>query len=328
MTDATANGSLFRGVTSVRHRSDRESGLAYIAQGAAVSVYGIPVTVAFRVAMVVCSWIAATCVAPACAAADSLFFTTSDGVRLHYTAQGEGETLLFVPGWLMPGEIWARQADYFARNYRVVAFDPRSQGDSQLAPSGNNIRRRAQDLHELIEHLGSKRVVLVAWSLGVMESLLYIHTYGDGRIAALVFVDNSIGELPPQTGGTTIPARVPWTREGEMADFVRAIIKSPQPPEYLAQITASALRAPPETGRSLLAITYPRTFWRSVIYHTRKPLLYAVTPSLQGQAESLLRKRKRTSIEVFADAGHALFVDEPGRFNAVLAAFLDRTLAQ
>jgi pimeloyl-ACP methyl ester carboxylesterase len=31
---------------------------------------------------------------------------------------------------------------------------------------------------------------------------------------------------------------------------------------------------------------------------------------------------------VFADAGHALFVDEPGRFNAVLAAFLDRTLAQ
>jgi microsomal epoxide hydrolase len=280
------------------------------------------VLAAARVAMFVCSSIAAHCVA-----AESLFFTSSDGVRLHYVEQGAGETLVFVPGWLMPAAIWAPQMEYFAPKYRVVAFDPRSQGDSQLAPSGNNIRRRAEDLHELVEHLGAKRVVLVGWSLGVLESLLYIHTYGDGRIAALVVVDNSVGELPPQLGGTTIPARVPWTREGEMADFVRAIIKSPQPPEYLAGLTASALRTPPATGRSLLAIQYPRTFWRSVVYGTRKPLLYAVTPSLQGQAESLWRKRKGTSIEVFADAGHALFVDEPERFNAVLDAFLDRVLA-
>jgi non-heme chloroperoxidase len=270
------------------------------------------------------AWFAANCVA-----AESRFFTTSDGVRLHYAAQGAGETLLlFVPGWLMPGEIWAHQMEYFARKYRVIAFDPRSQGDSQLAPSGNNIRRRAQDLHELVGHLGSKRVVLVGWSLGVMESLLYIHTHGDGRIAALVLVDNSVGEHPPQQGGTTIAARVPWTREGEMADFVRAIIKSPQSPEYLAGLTASALRTPAATGRSLLAIPYPRTFWRSVVYSTRKPLLYAVTAGLQGQAETLRRKRKGTSIEVFADAGHALFVDEPEHFNAVLDAFLDRALAQ
>jgi non-heme chloroperoxidase len=269
-----------------------------------------------------------TCGAADRTTAESRFFTSSDGVRLHYAEQGAGETLVFVPGWLMPAAIWAPQTDYFAHKYRVVAFDPRSQGDSQLAPSGNNIKRRAQDLHELFEHLGSKRVVLVGWSLAVLESLLYIHTYGYGRIAALVLVDNSIGELPPQTGGTTIPARVPWTREGEMADFVRAIIKSAQPPEYLAGITASALRTPPATGRSLLAISYPRTFWRSVVYSTRRPLLYAVTPSLRGQAESLKRKRKGTTIEVFANAGHALFVDEPERFNAVLDAFLDRALAQ
>jgi microsomal epoxide hydrolase len=276
----------------------------------------------------VVAFLASACFAATCVAAESHFFTSSDGVRLHYAEQGAGETLVFVPGWLMPAAIWAPQMDYFASRYRVVAFDPRSQGDSQLAPSGNNIRRRAQDLHELIEHLGAKRVVLVGWSLAVMESLLYIHTYGDGRIAALVLVDNSVGELPPQTGGTTIPAPVPWTREGEMADFVRAIIKSPQSPEYLAKITASALRTPPATGRSLLAISYPRTFWRSVVYSTRRPLLYAVTPVLQGQAENLKRKRKRTSIEVFANAGHALFVDEPERFNAVLDAFLHRALAQ
>src|SRR5690349_14499275 len=93
------------------------------------------------------------CVAGNAVADDSHFFMSSDGVRLHYIEQGNGETLLFVPGWLMPAEIWRPQIGYFARTHQVIAFDPRSQGESEIAASGNNIRRRAQDLHELIEHL-------------------------------------------------------------------------------------------------------------------------------------------------------------------------------
>ena len=249
-------------------------------------------------------------------------------MRLHYIAEGTGETLLFVPGWLMPAEIWRHQIEYFARKYRVIAFDPRSQGDSQVAPSGNNIRRRAEDLNELIEHLQSRRVVLIGWSLGVLEALLYVKTHGDAKVAALVFVDNSVGEEPPQKGGATIPDRGPRDREREVADFVGAMFTSPQPPAYLAWLTGEAMRTPLEASRSLLSIPYPRAFWRSAIYETRKPLLYAVTASLKGQADNLKRKRKGTSIEIFAGAGHALFVDDHERFNSVVDAFLDKTLKE
>ena len=261
-----------------------------------------------------------------CAAAESHYFTSSDGVRLHYIAEGAGETLLFVPGWLMPAAIWRNQIEFFARKYRVIAFDPRSQGDSQVAPSGNNIGRRAEDLNDLIEHLRSGRVVLVGWSLGVLETLLYIKTHGDDKVAALVFVDNSVGEEPIPEGGAAIPDRDPRNREREVADFVRAMFKSSQSPEYLTWLTGEAMRTPFEASLSVVSIPYPRTFWRSIIYKTRKPLLYAVTTSLKGQADNLKRKRKRTSIEVFADAGHALFVDDPERFNSALDAFLDKTL--
>jgi non-heme chloroperoxidase len=269
-----------------------------------------------------------TCIAENCIAEQPHYFASSDGVRLHYIAEGAGETLLFVPGWLMPAEIWRPQIRYFAGKYRVIAFDPRSQGDSQLAPSGNNLRRRAEDLNDLIEHLQSRRVVLVAWSLGVLESLLYIKTHGDAKVAALVFVDNSVGERPPQQGGATFPARPPSERELEVADFVRSMFNSPQSPGYLAWLTREALRTPVAASVSLLAMPYPRISWRSIVYGTRKPLLYAVTASLKRQAENLQRQRKGTSIEVFADAGHALFVDEHERFNAVLDAFLDRTLKE
>jgi microsomal epoxide hydrolase len=266
-----------------------------------------------------------------CAAAESHHFTSSDGVRLHYIADGAGETLLFVPGWLMPAAIWRNQIEFFARKYHVIAFDPRSQGDSQVAQSGNNIERRAEDLNDLIGHLQSRRVVLIGWSLGVLEALLYIKTHGDDKVAALVFVDNSVGEEPlPQggstTGGATIPDRGPRDREREVADFVRAMFKSPQSPEYLRWLTGEAMRTPFEASLSLVSIPYPRTFWRSIVYKTRKPLLYAVTTSLRGQADNLRRKRKGTSIEVFAGAGHALFVDAHERFNSALDAFLDRTL--
>lgn len=247
-------------------------------------------------------------------------------MRLHYIDAGVGETLLFVPGWLMPAEIWRRQIDYFSRRYRVIALDPRSQGESQLAPSGNGIRRRAEDLHDLIEHLQAGRVVLIGWSLGVLEALLYVNTRGDAKVAALVLVDNSVGENPPQQGGKTFPGRRQEERHLEVADFVSAIFNSPQSPEYLAWLTAQALRTPPQAAASLFPIPYPRTFWRSAVHKTRKPLLYAVTAGLQGQADTLRRKRKGTTIELFPDAGHALFVDEDVRFNSVLDAFLAGTL--
>jgi pimeloyl-ACP methyl ester carboxylesterase len=51
-------------------------------------------------------------------------------------------------------------------------------------------------------------------------------------------------------------------------------------------------------------------------------LLYVVTPQFAEQAANLKRHRPGTRIEVFAEAGHTLFVDEPQRFNALLENFL------
>jgi non-heme chloroperoxidase len=90
------------------------------------------------------------------------FFTTSDGVKLHYLESGTGPTILFVPGWTMPAEIWQPQIDYFSKSYHVVALDPRSQGESDKPAEGNYPGRRAQDYKELIDHLGGSPVVLVA----------------------------------------------------------------------------------------------------------------------------------------------------------------------
>ena len=254
-------------------------------------------------------------------------FTSSDGVRLSYIEEGAGETLVFVPGWLMPAEIWRPQIDYFARKYRVVALDPRSQGSSELAGSGNHIQRRADDLNELIHHLRAKRVVLIGWSMGVIDTLMYVRKYGDDKVAALVLVDNSVGESPPQSGDPDIRYEKPRSWERDMATFVRSMFNTPQPPAYLDWLTQQVLRTPPQVSAGLLKVHTPGGSLRTTLYETRKPVFYAVTSSLRGQAETLSRKRQETAIEVFSGAGHALFVDQHARFNASLDEFLGMTLA-
>jgi non-heme chloroperoxidase len=54
------------------------------------------------------------------------------------------------------------------------------------------------------------------------------------------------------------------------------------------------------------------------------PLLYVIRPRWVAQGENLMRNRPDTEMEVFTDAGHALFVDDPARFNSVTDDFLRR----
>ncbi len=253
------------------------------------------------------------------------FFLSSDGVRLHYLEAGPSgaHTLVFVPGWTMPAWIWMPQIHGFSRTYHVIAFDPRGQGDSATPSAGYEPVRRGRDVAELIARLASPPVVVIGWSLGVLDTLAAIQVAGDRRIAGLVLVDNSVGEEPPPAP-SPVPRRTgpPPSHAEAMGAFVRAMFHRPQPPVYLARLTEAALRTPEAASRLLLAYPVPRSYWKQAVYATKVPLLYAIRPRWVGQGENLVRKRPETEVEVFKDAGHALFVDDAARFNSVTQGFL------
>jgi non-heme chloroperoxidase len=257
------------------------------------------------------------------------FFLSSDGVGLHYLEAGPpaAHTLVFIPGWTMPAWIWMPQILAFSRQYHVVAFDPRGQGDSAVPATGYEPVRRGQDIAELIARLTPGPVVVIAWSLGVLDTLASINVAGDRHIAGLVLVDNSVGEEPPPT-----PIRQPRRRGPPpshvqaMHTFVRAMFRRSQPSAYLDRLTAAALHTPEAASKRLLAYPVPRSYWREAVYETTVPLLYVVRPRWVAQGQNLVRNRPDTEMEVFNDAGHALFVDEPARFNAVTEQFLRRRI--
>jgi microsomal epoxide hydrolase len=275
------------------------------------------------------SLLAAPAMAQGMTPAQDRYFVTSDGVRLHYLEAGPrlGHTIVFVPGWTMPAWIWGPQLRAFAQSYHVVAFDPRGQGDSDAPASGYEPGRRGKDIAELIAHLTPVPVVLVGWSLGVLDTLAYVHTHGDQLVAGLVLVDNSVGEepppppRPPHRPAPVLPHAIAMHR------FVQGMFRHPQSPNYIDQLTEATLHTPEAASRALLSYPEPRTYWRDALYSTSKPVLYIVRPGwLAEQAANLAHNRPGTQIAVFDNAGHALFVDDAARFNALLAGFITRTV--
>ncbi len=263
------------------------------------------------------------------ARASDRFFKTSDGVRLHVIEAGPalGRTIVFVPGWTMPAWIFQQQIAFFSRDYHVLALDPRGQGDSEAPAGGYEPTRRSADIADLIATQGGRPVLLVGWSLGVLDSLAYVHNYGDRAISGLVLIDNSIGEdppprpLPPLRVGRNVP---PVAREVSVARFVRAMFHRPPGETYLDRLIETALRTPPDASAALLAYPVPRSFWKAAVYSTRRPVLYVVTSRLTGQAGNLAAHDPAAETQVFAGSGHALFVDEPDRFDAAMLDFIRR----
>jgi microsomal epoxide hydrolase len=272
------------------------------------------------------------------AGAASRWFTTSDGQRLHYLearprqrAATATPALVFVPGWTMPAWIWRAQVEHFAGRFRVLAFDPRGQGRSAIATAGYQHARRAADIAELLAAAGTgDNVVLVGWSLAVLESLQFMHdARAAGRaepVRALVLVDNSVGVGEPPAGDPTFFARLRARRRATVAGFCASMFKRRPEARWLDDLVAAALRMPLEASISLLAQPRPREFWRDALYATTQPVLYAYTPKFAQQGEIVKAHMPGLGNVLFADAGHALFVDDAAGFNRQLEGFLARAL--
>jgi non-heme chloroperoxidase len=262
------------------------------------------------------------------AAAQSKFFRSSDGVRLHYAQNGSGRVLVFVPGWCMPARIFAPQIAYFQQNFSVIAFDPRGQGQSAIPAQGYEPERRGRDIADLLDQLPPGRVVLAGWSLGVLDALSWLDLRGDSRLAGLVLIDNSVGEAdPPPPRSSNFFSNLRTKRDNTMRGFVNSMYRTPQDAAYLDGIAREAQRMPVEASIKLLSYPRPREFWRQALYSSRRPVLYAVTPRLRAQAEAVAARHPAPSVSVYEDAGHALFVDRPDRFNAELLQFLNHKAA-
>jgi microsomal epoxide hydrolase len=254
------------------------------------------------------------------------FFTTSDGVKLHYLEAGKGPAIVFVPGWTMPGWIWEAQIKHFSEQFHVVALDPRSQGESEKTLNGNDATRRARDVKELVDALHLAPAVLVGWSLAVPELLTYAEQYGGEGVRGYVLVDGfAWTKQDPQfvTAMMGLYGQVQTNRQRFTEAFVRNMYRKPQPDQYIQRLVKVSLEMPADSAVAASVSSVGRADYGPALKKIDRPVMVVCEMQLKAMAADPISSLVPTArVELFEDAGHALFVDDAERFNKALEDFV------
>jgi non-heme chloroperoxidase len=260
------------------------------------------------------------------------FVTSTDGVKIHYIEEGRPRatggaqpSILFIPGWTMPAWIWQPQIDHFAPRYHVVAIDPRSQGESSQTSEGLYPPQMARDIKAVVDQLHLAPVVLVGWSMAVVETMSYVDQFGTTDVAGLVLVDELAGGFAPGEAEQdfSLLKDVLEDRRHTADFFVRKIqFHKPQPEEYVQRVIQASLGVPTASAVALLVGRYAADY-RAVLPKIDKPTLVCTAKSYYfARVIEMQKQIPGSRLEVFEDAGHALFVDNPDQFNSALDSFL------
>jgi non-heme chloroperoxidase len=257
---------------------------------------------------------------------NSGFIKTSDGIKIHYLEAGSGRPIVFIPGWTMPAWIWQKQIDEFSKHYHVIAVDPRSQGESDKPTDGHLPETRARDYKELVDQLGLKRPVLIGWSMGCGELVKYAEQFGTGNVGGFVLVDGLLQEkLSPELFAyvTGWMNQLQQDRQKQADGFVRSMFKKPQPEDYLKRLIDASTQVPADTAAVLIYNMIAVKDFSPGLARMSRPVLFTYQPESQQTADFLkLKLGDNLRLERFDGDGHALFVDDPEKFNHVLEDFL------
>jgi non-heme chloroperoxidase len=277
-----------------------------------------------RLAIVLfCVWPIASAAAQA---TKSGFFKTSDGIRIHYLEAGSGRPIVFIPGWTMPAWIWQKQMDEFAKKYHVIAVDPRSQGESDKPTYGHLPETRARDYKELVDRLGLKQPVLVGWSMACGELIKYAEQFGSDNVSSYVLVD---GLLSAKLSPEVFAMMSGWMndlqqdRRKQADGFVRSMFKKPQSEDYLKSLIDASVEVPADTAAVLIYDMIAVKDFSAGLTRANRPMLFVYQSGSQQSADFVKSKLgDKVRLERFDGDGHALFVDDPEKFNRVVEEFV------
>ncbi|MEJ1202106.1 MULTISPECIES: alpha/beta fold hydrolase [unclassified Streptomyces] len=260
--------------------------------------------------------------------------TTVRGATIDYDDLGPsaGLPILLIHGHPFNRTLWAPQVTALTEaGYRVVTPDLRGYGRSSVSTGKVLLADFADDLAELLDHLGIERAVVGGVSMGG-QIAMELQLRHPGRVRALVLSDTS---APAETAeGRRFRNRLAdrLLAEGmdgyahEVIDKMLAAYNVTAMPDVAARVLEMMCATDPRGAAAALRGRAERPDYRDVLAAVEVPVLIVVgaddvyTPV--AEAESIRRLVPHSTLAVIDKAGHLPGAEQPERFNAVLLEFL------
>ena len=262
--------------------------------------------------------------------------TAPDGVSIAVQESGnpDGPPIIFIHGLLGSRLNWDAQVHSAElQRFRLITYDMRGHGLSGKptdAASYTEGKRWADDLAAVIESSQARKPTLVGWSLGGVVISNYLANQGDGRIAGAVYVNGVIEMKPDQI--VSHPAIYRdlvspdlKTHLDTVRDFLRLCFHTQPDAPTFERLLANAAMASWDMQRAVMAISVEAA---EGLGKVKVPvlLLYGERDALVQAKPAIDRARQlnpRVQSKLYAESGHAPFLEEASRFNQDLSAFVD-----
>jgi pimeloyl-ACP methyl ester carboxylesterase len=189
----------------------------------------------------------------------------SDGVRIAYLDEGEGDPVLLIHGfasnvatnWIDPQ--WVRALTQAGR--RVIAYDNRGHGQSEKLydPERYGAPVMAEDARRLLDHLGIARADVIGYSMGARIAAFLVFNHPE-RVRSVVFGGLGINMVRGMVGTLPLAKAFEAPRmEDVINDTARSFRAFAEQTKSDLKALAAAMRGPREkvTAEKLAAIRVP-----------------------------------------------------------------------
>jgi pimeloyl-ACP methyl ester carboxylesterase len=252
-----------------------------------------------------------------------------NGWRCHYLDEGSGPVLVLLHGLGSSARDWEKQLHVFSQHFRIIAPDLRGFGASQRT-GPYSVQQFADDVWALLAQLQVKRFSMLGYSMGGAVAIQM--ALSQPRRVLKLLISNSVPSFQPRT-------RQHWLMLG-----YRIGVMSLLGPGVLGRMAAarmfpkpeqeelrrnSALRGSRNSRWSYLRSLLSLTAW-SVLDHlkdlTMPTMVLAAEHDFFSREETLkfAHSLPRGRVHIFPDTRHALPLENPGDYNAVVLKFLLR----
>jgi pimeloyl-ACP methyl ester carboxylesterase len=260
------------------------------------------------------------------------YFKTTDGCRLFFETFGvetQKTAVVFLNGTTQTTINWRRQALCFKKEYRILLYDARAQGKSEVGQSPLTLDIHVDDLFNLLVHIGLQKALLVGLSHGAHVALA-MAVKNPAQVDRLVLC--SMAAEPSARARTALQSWEKILHANGLEAMAWAALPMIFGEAYLAgnrrildkMVTAVATR---NRADALFAHLNAMTRYPSPSLHSatiRKSTLVISgeqDPLVSRDGAARLAALCRGTHRLLPQTGHTLPIEAPDLFNQALAAF-------
>ncbi|MGD0337805.1 MAG: alpha/beta hydrolase [Bacteroidota bacterium] len=241
--------------------------------------------------------------------------------------------VVFIHGFPFSHEMWKPQIEELKNLFRIVAYDVRGHGKSEVGDGRYTIEFFVNDLIELLNYRKIEKAVFVGLSMGGYIALRLAERFPE-RLKGLVLCDTrsepdtnetrvkrSESILAVKKDGTaafaknfvkSVFAAETFEKKPEVVEFIRSIIEHNSPLGIAGTLLALASRT--DTTPALATISVP-TLILVGEYDTLTPI---------SASEVMKQRIPNAELRVIPHAAHLSNLENPEFFNSALIEFLQR----